>query len=232
MQEAEIDLQRVLPPHLVGTGTTGGVEKVGRRQVYLVGAGAAQEKGKVYSGDYVCGTAQFQRIVDKAVIATQGICSVQITDNIQEVDTTVKLWMVVQATMEGHNQEVVVSPHGVTARGRETRPVDHQGWWHALCHQLQWGKGATGYTQEVVRIRTKQYEDHRRLHVWVQWRHNVPPQPRYRAHAWSAMRVPEGMHANELHTGIMTANLQGINQKGDEMDHTKWDQLTQVIETT
>ena len=46
------------------------------------------------------------------------------------------------------------------------------------------------------------------------------------------MRVPEGMRAKELHTGIITANLQGINQKGDEMDHTKCDQLTQVIETT
>ena len=125
MQEAEIDLHRVLPPHLVGEGTTGGVEKVGRRQVYLVGARAPQEKGKVYSGDYVCGTARFQLTVDKAVTATQGICSVRITDDIQEVDTTVKLWMVVQATMEGHNQQVVVSPHGVTARRREPRPVDH-----------------------------------------------------------------------------------------------------------
>ena len=46
------------------------------------------------------------------------------------------------------------------------------------------------------------------------------------------MRVPEGMHAKELHTGIVTANLQGINRKGDEMDHTKWDHLTQVIKTT
>ena len=41
-----------------------------------------------------------------------------------------------------------------------------------------------------------------------------------------------GMPAKELPTGIITANLQGINRKGDEMDHTKWDQLTQVIETT
>ena len=60
----------------------------------------------------------------------------------------------------------------------------------------------------------------------------MPPQPRYGAQAWSAMRVPEGMHAKELHTGIITANSQGINRRGDEMDHTKWDQLTQVIETT
>ena len=80
------------------------MEKVGKRQVYLVGAGAAQEKGKVYSGDYVCGRARFQLIVDKAVTTKHSICSVQITKDIHEVDTTVKLWMVVQATMEGHNQ--------------------------------------------------------------------------------------------------------------------------------
>ena len=121
----EIDLLRVLPPHLVGTETTGRVGNVGRRQVYLVGARARQQKGKGYSGDYVCGAARFQLTADKAVIATQGICSVRITDKMQEVDTTVKLWMVVQATMEGYNQQVVVKPHGVTARRREPKPVDH-----------------------------------------------------------------------------------------------------------
>ena len=49
----------------------------------------------------------------------------------------------------------------------------------------------------------------------------MPPQPRYRAQAWSAMRVSEGMQAKELHNSIITANLQGINRKEDEMDHTK-----------
>ena len=123
MQEEEINLHKVLPPHLVGKRTTGGGEKVGRRQVYLVGAGAARETGKVYSGDYVCGTARFQLTVDKAVIATQVICSVRITDGIQDVDTTVKLWMVV----EGHCWQVVVSPPRVTARRWEPKPVDHLG---------------------------------------------------------------------------------------------------------
>ena len=65
-----------------------------------------------------------------------------------------------------------------------------------------------------MRIRTKQYEDHRRLHLWVQWRQDVPPQPRYRAQAWSAMRVPEGMQAKELHTRIITAICRGSIEKG------------------
>ena len=46
------------------------------------------------------------------------------------------------------------------------------------------------------------------------------------------MRLPEGMPARELPTSILAAsNLQGINRKGDEMDHSKWVQLTQVIKT-
>ena len=84
-----------------------------------------------------------------------------------------------------------------------------------------------------MRVCTKRYTDHRRLHVWVQWAQDVPTRPRYRAQAWSTMRVPEGMPARERPTSILAAsNLQGINRKGDEMDHSKWVQLTQVIETT
>ena len=119
------------------------------------GGGGGTRTKQIYSGAYVCGGARFKLIAYTAVIATQGICSAQITDKVQDVDTTAKLWIVVQATMEGHNQQVVVGPPEVMARCWKPRVVDHQGRWHTLCRRLRWGKRAAQYTKEVVRVHTK-----------------------------------------------------------------------------
>ena len=136
------------------------------------------------------------------------------------------LWVTMQVWEHSKDHQVLVRV-GRVHRNRHKTPSDMFQWWTTICRTTGWDAARQQWARETVKYRMCGGKST----VHLNWTAPEWGGQRYKARAWSAMRIPEACRQVKPGYSLVSVNCRGFNRE-EEQPRQKWDKVVPVAQET